>query len=111
MNAGTTSSLSVQPLVRLTRSPEGQFHAQVVGMSDVSGAADTREDALARVREKLAAMAISGELVPLDVGGEHPLLRLAGWASDEAEHEVYLDAIRRYREEIDAREADEAGGS
>jgi predicted RNase H-like HicB family nuclease len=63
----------------------------------------TREEALAKLRQALAARLAAGtQVVPLQLpGSEHPLARYAGDLKDDPLFEEWQEAIAEYRRQKD----------
>jgi hypothetical protein len=71
--------------------------------------APTREEALEGLRRMVSESLTSGHLVPLQVPMENPLLKWFGHARDDPEFAEYLEEVRRYRQEVDAKDQPETG--
>lgn len=87
-------------MIRVRPEPAGKFTAQVVGLPDVQVTAHSREEAIKRLRLELCNLAISGELVSIDVPAANPLLRFVGSALDDPDYEEHLEDVRREREKL-----------
>src|SRR5438128_1716089 len=87
-------------LVRVLPQFPGKFTAQVVGIPEVQATADSREEAIKRVRVALSGWAQSGELVSVDVPASNPLLQTCGWAKDDPSYDGFLEDLRREREKL-----------
>ena len=101
----------VSLLVTVRPEADGQYTAQAVGLPDIQATASTREGAIQQVRSVLSAWLASGQLVQLELPQENPLLKWFGWAKDDPDYDLYLEEIRRFREEEDQRERQELGQS
>lgn len=95
---------ALTPLVEVRPEPDGQYTAQVVGIPEIRLTAATREEALGQVREVLSAWLASGRLVAVEVPQTNPLLQWFGHAKEDPDFDLYLEEMRRFREEVDARE-------
>jgi hypothetical protein len=88
--------------------PPGRFTAVSVGVPEIRAEANTVEEALECVRAELAAWPGSLYWVPLTTtpppAPAHPALAWAGHAKDDPDFDLYLEEIRRGREEADQRE-------
>ena len=84
--------------------PPGQFTAQPLGVPEIHVVAPTELEAVEKARQALAEWA--GALYGVPVAGpqEAPLPAGAGHAKDDPDFDVYLDEIRRYRQEVEDRE-------
>jgi hypothetical protein len=98
----------MQHLILVRSEPPGQFTAQAVGIPEARVTAATKEQAIQQVRGLLAEWLSGGQLVPVEVPEENPLLKWAGHAKDDPDFDLYLEEIRRYRQEVDERFRQEA---
>lgn len=96
-------SVAVTPLVVVRPEPPGQFTAQVVGLPDLSATAATREEALEQVRTQLRDRMTSGQLVALELPREDLRQQWDEGARNDPEYNLFVEEIRRFREEEDER--------
>jgi hypothetical protein len=86
--------------------PPGRFTAEPLGIPELRAVADCADAAVEKVR--LALLGWRGSLrwvpVPNTAPSASELEKWAGHAKDDPDHEAYLEAIRRYRQEVDERE-------
>jgi hypothetical protein len=84
----------------------GRFSAEPVGLPELRVDAANAEEAVAQVQKALTEW--SGSVVQVPVksqpAGVQELLDLAGHAKDDPDFDVYLDEIRRCRQQADARQ-------
>ena len=59
------------------------------------------EEALSQVRARIQEWLGTGLLAPLELSQEHPWRQWFGWARDDPDRELYLEEIRRARQEDD----------
>lgn len=80
--------------------PAGQFTAQLLGLPDFTVTAASRDEVIAQIRVRILESIALGQLVPLEIPKEHPLVRYHGWKdpNDPLEQE-YLQDLARYRQE------------
>lgn len=93
-----TVNVLVQP------SSEKGYTAAVLGWPDLAVEAQTKEEALEKLRAELTRRLAKGEIVSLEiepVNGEHPWMKFAGMWKDEPMFDEVLEEIKAYREEID----------
>jgi len=93
-----TVNVLVQPC------PEKGYTAIVLGWPDFVVEAQTKEEALEKVRAELAHRLAKGEIISLDIApanGEHPWMKFAGMWKDDPMFEEVLEDIKAYRKEID----------
>jgi hypothetical protein len=111
MNPHTPSGTpALQHLVVVRPEPAGQFTAEAVGLPELRATADSREEAVAQVRKLLDDWLASGQLVAVEIPQANPLTKYFGHAKDDPDFDLYLEEIRRYRQEVDeglAHEGDE----
>jgi len=105
MSLETLSSSARSCLVQIHPEPGGQFTAQLLGASDLRATAATREEAVEQLCMLVRQQLDSGSLVCMDIPQVNPLMRWFGHAKDDPHFDDYLDEIRRYREEVDRRDA------
>jgi hypothetical protein len=84
--------------------PAGQFTAQAVGLPEARATAATKPAAVQQVQALLAQWVASGDLLSVEVPQENRALLWAGHAKDDPYHELYLEEIQRYRQEVDQRQ-------
>jgi hypothetical protein len=83
----------------------GRFVAQPLGVPELRAEAASALEAVEEVRRLLAGWPGALYWVPVEgLAPANPLAELAGHARDDPDFEAYLEAIRRYRQEVDARE-------
>src|SRR5437899_3071037 len=88
-------------LLRVVEQPPGKFTASVVSLPEVQATADSRDEAIKRVRLTLSGWAQSGELVSVDVPASNPALRLFGSEDkDDPEYALFLEELQREREKL-----------
>ena len=104
MISETPFSHSSSCLIQVRPAPAGQFTAELLGLSDLSATAETREEAVELLRGLLRERFESGSLQWVDVSRENPLMSRFGYAKDDPHFEEYLEEIRKFREEMDLRE-------
>lgn len=98
---------SLTHLIAVRPESSGQFTAEAGGLPDLRATAATREEAIEQVRALLRDHLSSGRLVAVDVSADvpatSPLMHWFGHAKDDPEFDVYLEEIRKYREQEDER--------
>jgi hypothetical protein len=97
-------------LIFVRAEPPGRFTAQVWGLPEVRAEADTDFDAIREVRERLQEWLKSASIVEINLPDLRPLNPVVAWfgyAKDDADHQLYLEEIRKYREEVDRRAQEE----
>lgn len=94
----------MQHLIVVRLEPSGQFTAEAVGIPELRSTAATKLNAIERVQEMLTEWLRDGNLVQIELPDANPLLRYAGWAADDAEFDLYLAEIRRFRQEENERD-------
>jgi hypothetical protein len=101
MNAGIQSwSLSISQLVLVRPEPPGQYTAQAAGLPDIRAAAATREEAIEMVQKALQKELAAGNLVPVQVPQEKPLLQWFGRTNpNDPNEQAYLEELERFRRE------------
>jgi hypothetical protein len=93
-------------LVRIRQEPDGSFTAQLLGAADFQATAATREEAVEQLRARLQEPVNMDELLAIELPQQNPLVRRAGYLKDDPDFEEYREEIRRFREEMDRREAE-----
>jgi hypothetical protein len=91
----------IRHLVVVRPEPPCQYTAQAVGLPEVRATAASREEAIKQVRDLLNGWLASGQLEAVEVSGENPLLKWFGHTREDPDFDVYLEEIRRFREEMD----------
>ncbi len=100
-------NVPVYHLLVVRPEPSGHYTAQAVGLPDVQATAGTREEAIQQVRSILTEWLAAGQLVQVELPQKNPLMKWLGWAKDDPDFDLYVEEIRRYREEVDRREQPE----
>jgi hypothetical protein len=96
-------------LVQVRQEPDGQITVQVLGADDLCATAATREEALEQLRTLLQVQVNTNALLAIELPRQNPLLRLAGHLKDDPDFDIYLEEIRKFREEMDRREDQDSG--
>ncbi len=109
MSFGTSSLTS--HLVEVRAEPAGLVTAALVGLSDLSATAETREDAVDRLRALIRQRVESGGLVTIEIPHENPLMSRFGWAHNDPTFDDYVNEIRKFREEVDRRDNRDSGSA
>jgi hypothetical protein len=104
MNLETPILLSSFCLVRVREEPEGQFTADILGAPDIRATAATREEAIEQVRALLQYQVNLGSIVALEIPRRDPVMEFAGHLKDDPDFDLYVEEIRKFREEEDRRE-------
>lgn len=94
-------------LVELTQESEKLFSAQIVGTPSLRAQGPTREEAIENLTQILHEKIDSGQIVPIPLPQEDPVLKWFGHAKDDPHFDEYLEEIRRFREEEDRREREQ----
>jgi predicted RNase H-like HicB family nuclease len=84
---------------------QGRYTATVLGWPDCTAHGVTRQEALTRVRQVLAARLTQAEIIPLEIEQsppKHPWLKFAGMFRDDPLFGEVLAEIENYRRELDA---------
>lgn len=84
--------------------PEGQFTAQPLGVPEIRVVAASAEQAVAEAQRALKEWAGALYWVPVELPHSQLVHEGAGHAKNDPDVDVYLEEIRRYRQEVDARE-------
>jgi hypothetical protein len=80
--------------------PAGQFTARLLGLPELHAIAATREDAIEQVRARILEWIALGQLVPVELPKEHPLLRFHGWIDpNDPGEKIYLEELARLKAE------------
>ena len=81
----------------------GQFTAQVIGVSELSATAPTREEASTQIRAMLSDWLASGQLMAIEVPCPNPALHFLEHLdpNDPLEQEFVEELARRRREDIE----------
>jgi hypothetical protein len=104
MNLETPIFLSSFCLVRIREEPEGQFTADILGAPDIQATAATRKEAIEQVRTLLQQQVNLGSIASIEIPRRDPVADLAGAWKDDPDFDLYLEEIRKFREEEDRRE-------
>ena len=99
---------SVSPstcLVQVRQEPDGLFTAQVLGGADLQATGATLEEAVEQLRALLQVQVNRGALLSIELPLQDPVMSRFGWARDDPTFDEYLEEIRKFREEMDCREA------
>ena len=91
-------------LVRVSPGQDGQLTAELLGAPDIQATAATPEEAVEQVRRLLEQQVNLGSLVAVEIPQQNPLAKWAGYAKDDPDFDLYLEEIRKFREEEDRRE-------
>lgn len=83
---------------------QNRYRATVMGWPGCAATGETRDEALARLREDLDKRLSQVEIVSLEVKGRHPILEFAGVFKDDPLFDKVQEEIAAYRREIDADE-------
>lgn len=80
--------------------PAGQFTAQLLGMPELTVTAASRDEAVAQIRGRIIESIALGQLVPVEIPKEHPLLKWFGHIDpNDPEEQVYLEELARLKAE------------
>lgn len=80
--------------------PAGQFTAQLLGLPELSATAASREEAIEQVRARILEWIALGQLVPVEMPKEHPLLRWFGHIDpNDPDEQAYLEELARLKAE------------
>ncbi len=101
MSVETPILLSAFSLVRVREEPDGRFTAGLLGAPDIQATAATREAAIEQVGALLEDEVNGGSIVAIETPRRNPIMERAGWAKDDPSFDLYLEEIRKYREEVD----------
>jgi hypothetical protein len=93
------------------REPSGQFTAQAVGIPEARATAATKKAAVDQVQALLSKWVAEGDLLSVELPPENPLLLWAGHAADDPDFDLYLEEIRRFRQEMDERECSDSSST
>jgi hypothetical protein len=93
-------------LVRVHQESDGSFTAQLLGAADLQATGATRDEAVERLRARLQELVNLDELLAIELPRQNPLVRRAGYLKDDPDFNIYLEEIRKFREEMDRREAE-----
>ncbi len=91
-------------LVQIRAEPAGQFTARLVGQCELSAIAPTREEAIEQLRALLRQQLDEGSLQWVEVWRENPIMQSFGHLKNDPDFEIYLEEIRKFREEMDRQE-------
>lgn len=84
---------------------ERYYTATVLGLPDCRAEGETRQQALARLRDCVTARLVKAEVVPMEIersDSPHPWLKFAGMFKDDPQFDEVLADIQVYRRELDA---------
>jgi hypothetical protein len=96
----TVSSESLHHWIVVRPEPAGQFTAQVLGLPELAATAASRDEAIEQVRARILEWVAMGQLVPVEIPKEHPLVRFHGWADpNDPEEKVFLQELARLKAE------------
>lgn len=90
------------------RKAEG-YTASILGWPGCTASGDTKDEALARLRQAIRDRLPRVEIVPIevDIGDNgHPLAKFAGMFKDDALFDQFLEDMAAYRREVDGEMAD-----
>jgi hypothetical protein len=90
-------------LVRISSDQDGQVTAELLGDPDIQATAATQEEAVNQLRVLLQQQVNLGSLVAVEIPQQDPLVKWAGYAKDDPDFDLYLEEIRKFREEEDRR--------
>jgi hypothetical protein len=80
--------------------PAGQFTAQLLGLPELSAIAASRDEAIEQVRARIGEWIAAGQLVPMGMPKEHPLLRFHGWIDpNDPDEQAFLEELARQKAE------------
>jgi predicted RNase H-like HicB family nuclease len=82
---------------------EDHFTAQVVAFPQLKAEAATEAEAVDKLKDSLEEFLEKSKLIKVSVKGGNPWLAVAGHAADDPDFDIYLEEIRKYRMEQDAR--------
>jgi hypothetical protein len=91
-------------LVQVRAEPAGQFTARLVGQCELSATAPTRTEAIEKLRAVLRQQFDEGALQWVEIWRENPVMQSFGHLKDDPDFEVYVEDIRKFREEMDSQE-------
>lgn len=91
---------SLCPWIVVRPEPAGHFTAQLLGLPELSATAANREEAIEQVRARILESIALGQLVPVEIPKEHPLVRFKGWADpNDPEEKLFLEELARMKAE------------
>lgn len=94
------SNESLQHWIVVRAEPAGQFTAQLLGLPELAATATNRDEAIAQVRARILEWIALGQLVPVEIPREHPLLKWFGHIDPNDPDEIaYLEELARFRQE------------
>ncbi len=96
-------------VIRVRAELSGQFTAEAAGLPDFRATADTREQAIERVRDLLNQGLAAGDLVA--VTPQPAQRRFAGHSRDDPDFDQYLEAIQSYREQLDQQQCSDSSST
>jgi predicted RNase H-like HicB family nuclease len=92
--------------------PDKKFIASVVGIPNCMVEGDTREEAIALVKDVLEQQLENGEMITIDIDSERlkqkidPWIKHIGIFADDPTFDDFQAEIAAYRQQIDAQEAE-----
>lgn len=99
--ADDTSALGSPCLVLVRPEAQGQFTAELMGLSDLYFTAPSREAAVEGVRSLLRDWIEAGKLQRVGIPGESSLMPWFGHARNDPDFDDYVQEIRRQREALE----------
>ncbi len=97
--------------VLVQNQPNNGYAASIIGIPDCLAEGQTREEALANVKNALMELLARGEVVTIEVESNEqkpvndPWLNLIGRFEDDPTYDDFLANIAEYRRELDREEA------
>jgi hypothetical protein len=83
------------------------FRASTAQPVPLESRAPTRDEALAKLRELAEDRLNQGEVVQVELGAAHPLMKFAGLWKDHPDFDEYLENIAEYKRQQDEMDAQE----
>lgn len=83
----------------------GHFRGRVIGLSEIVIEAPTRQEVIEQIEHEIRQLLAESEIVKLDLDAHnqpHPLAQFAGMWQDDPLFDQFVDAMQRYRAEVDA---------
>lgn len=109
IESGVGVNMFYQVLVQ--NQPNNGYAASIIGIPDCLAEGQTREEALANVKNALMELLARGEVVTIEVESNEqkpvndPWLNLIGRFEDDPTYDDFLANIAEYRRELDREEA------
>ena len=94
-----------------SRRAGGALHGPLVGLSDLSATAVSREDVLDQLRNLIQQQVESGSLATIEIPQENPVMSRFGWAYEDPTFDDYLNEIRKFRQEVDCCDNQDSGSA